>query len=184
MLSDFVSLPLSLLSFLFTLLDFFFSHLSLHFNLYYLLLSVPLSPSFTPTLFVSFHLMFLFLSIFYFVSFSIFPHLFSYTNLSIPSHYLSILNSLSTHLLPNGLPPTIPSLSLSIYPCHYPSSLPVTIAAVPSIRPRFPVAWLPPSPSRSLVPSLRRTAGRRCTAPPPPSPTGRGNESPRQPCTV
>ncbi|XP_023282201.1 PILR alpha-associated neural protein isoform X2 [Seriola lalandi dorsalis] len=52
----------------------------------------------------------------------------------------------------------------------------VTIAAVPSIRPRFPVAWHPLSPSRSLVPSLRRTVGRRCTAPPPPSPTGRGSQ--------
>ncbi|XP_067366232.1 PILR alpha-associated neural protein isoform X3 [Channa argus] len=52
----------------------------------------------------------------------------------------------------------------------------VTTAAVPSTLPRFPVAWLPPSPSHFLVPSLQRTAGRRCTAPPPPSPTERGSQ--------
>lgn len=81
---------------------------------------------------------------------------------------------------PSPLPPSPPH---SIYLSDYPS-LPVTIAAVPSIHPRFPVAWPPLSPSRFPVPSLRRTAGRRCTAPPPPSPTGRGNESPHQLCTV
>lgn len=58
--------------------------------------------------------------------------------------------------------------------------LAVTIAAVPSIRPLCPVGGLPPSPSRSLGPWLLRTAGRRCAAPLPLSPTGRGNESPRR----
>lgn len=72
------------------------------------------------------------------------------------------------------------SLAVSLfYSVSLSLSLPVTTAAVPSTRPRFPVAWPPPSLSPCLVPWLWRTAGRRCTAPPP-LPTGRGNESPHQ----
>ena len=103
------------------------------------------------------------------------------TSFLFPLVHLLFFFALHRHLFfsPLSLSLSCPPSHPLLYLCHYPS-LPVTIAAVPSIRPRFPVAWLPRSPSRSLAPSLRRTAGRRCTAPPPPSPTGRGNESPRQ----
>lgn len=103
--------------------------------------------------------------------------------LQSPSPFLFFI-PLFPHISPNVcLTPSIPSPTCPIYLCYCPS-LPVTTAAVPTIRPLFLVAVLPPSPWRSLAPSLRRTAGRRCTAPLPPSQTGRGNESPRQLCTV
>lgn len=121
---------------------------------------------------------------------------FLFLHLSFPFHQMpsSLLQSLSFSVLissfhtspPIFLPLSIPAppcLPLAIYLCFCPS-LPVTIAAVPGIRPLFPVAGLPPSPLHSLVPLLQRTPGRRCTALPLPPPTGRGNELPRQLCTV
>lgn len=190
MLPDFVSLPLPPLSFL-LILPFLPSslslsislhlNLSLHHSLFsvspsltFLLLQLSLSPFISVSIPVP-----LLLWLFYLQ----FPSSSIPTSFLFPLVRLLFFFALHRHLFFSA------SLSLSrvphplLYLCHYPS-LPVTIAAVPSIRPRFPVAWLPRSPSRSLAPSLRRTAGRRCTAPPPPSPTGRGNESPRQLCAL
>lgn len=83
--------------------------------------------------------------------------------------------------LPRFWHPSIHSPPCTLCFCPF---LPVTIAVAPSIRPLFPVVGLPPSPSHSLAPLLQRTAGRRCTVPLPPSPTGRGNGSPHQLCTA
>lgn len=69
--------------------------------------------------------------------------------------------------------PVVHSITRSV--SHTPFPPPVTTAAVPGTHPRSPSAGLPPYRSPSLAPSLRRTVGRRCTAPPP-SATGRGNK--------
>lgn len=106
-----------------------------------------------------------------------------FTSLSSPNKktlpFFSILYAFFSRLIPHVIPcPPCP-----IRFCYCPS-LSVTIAAVPTIHPLFPVAGPPHSPWRSLAPLLQRTAGRRYTAPLPPSQTGRGNESPRQLCTA
>ena len=189
MLSDFVSLPLSPppRPCCFSSFCLFSPHLSIHLPSFQ-----PLPPSlpvlclslshlsFTSTVFVSFHLCFYScppssLALLSSIPIFFYSHIFSLSSGPSPLFLRSPSSSILFAPLSLSCPPSHPLL----YLCPYPS-LPVTIAAVPSIRPRFPVAWLPRSPSRSLAPSLRRTAGRRCTAPPPPSPTGRGNESPRQ----
>lgn len=92
-----------------------------------------------------------------------------------PPPHLLLICSHSSPSLPRFQPPSVRSPPFTLRCCP---SLAVTIAAAPSIRPLFPVGGLPPSPWRSLAPWLWRTAGRRCAAPLPPSPTGRGNESP------